>query len=328
MNNLEIISTRKYNNWPSYDLVFEWEDTISNKLNIPLYYETEVQSIINKITKRIGYNGCFALLNNKKKLFLQFEMTAKKQSDIYNRKNIIPIIIDFYLSKDELCDFKKSHNKNPLILISSAEVISFLDKSDINIKYFHLPLSIPDKYQFNPNVLDIKEYDIVLAGRQNPVLEDFFNEYISNNKHITYVYRKMHDNRFYYYTNNDKLLGEFSTRSEYISLLQKSRIGLYATPGIDGGDDRTKGFNQVTPRFLELLSAGCHILARYPKNEDTDFYKLSEFSPNIDSYDKFKDQMDYALNNPIETDKYISYLKKHYTSSRIDLLNQIIINNI
>ncbi len=48
----------------------------------------------------------------------------------------------------------------------------------------------------------------------------------------------------------------------YINLLRASKISFYSTPGIDGGEKRTGGFNPVTPRYLELLSAQCQLLGK------------------------------------------------------------------
>jgi hypothetical protein len=112
-----------------------------------------------------------------------------------------------------------------------------------------------------------------------------------------------------------------------MDLMRKSRIGFYATPGIDGGEIRTKGFNQVTPRFLELLSCECHVIARYKNNPDTDYYELSKFSTNINSYETFENTMNWARNNPIDKNKYVEYLEKHYTSERVQLLKMILEQN-
>ena len=54
---------------------------------------------------------------------------------------------------------------------------------------------------------------------------------------------------------------ELASRDGYLDSMKKSRIALYATPGIDGGEKRTNGFSQVTPRFLEMVASGCNIIA-------------------------------------------------------------------
>lgn len=321
-----ILTSRKHITWPSYHLVYEWEDVISDKMNIPFCYKTNLNDICNKIVQRVQYRGNIPFQN--KKMKLQFELSARMRTDIYNRKSIIPIIIDFYLSQTDLINFTNSYNRNPFILISSAEAIEFLKENNCSLNYFHFPLSLPDIYQLEGNINEKKKYDLVLAGRQNPILEKYLDEYIKTHPNFIYVYRRLESGNFFYYTNKGDFLGEYGTRAEYISLLRESKIGLYATPGIDGGELRTKGFNQVTPRFLELIASGCHVIARYPQNADTDFYQISDFSPNIDSYEKFETQIDFALNNSIDINKYSSYLKQHYTSTRVEVLKDILSHNL
>lgn len=70
--------------------------------------------------------------------------------------------------------------------------------------------------------------------------------------------------------------------------MRKGKMGLYSTPGIDGDESRTKGYHQVTPRFLELVATGCHIIARYSMNSDTEYYDLKSFSENIETYEQFE----------------------------------------
>lgn len=322
----KIITTRKYKAWPSFHLIYEWEDIISNTFNIPLFYESKLYGMFNSIIRRVPYNGSIPLINKKYSNMLRFEISAKNSSDTYNRENILPVIVDFHISESDLTGFINAYKNNPFVLISSAEVMKFLDEREVPLKYYHFPLSLPDFYQFKKDMLSDKKYDLLLAGRQNPILKEYLDQYIKENPNFIYVYEKLEDGKFTYCTNKGEILGEFKDRKSYISLLRQSRVSLYSTPGIDGGESRTKGFNQVTPKFLEFLAAGCHVLARYKDNPDTDFFHISEFSPHINSYEMFRREMDYALNHPIDADKYESYLKKHYTSCRVNLLKNILKN--
>ena len=85
---------------------------------------------------------------------------------------------------------------------------------------------------------------------------------------------------------------ELASRDGYLDSMKKSRIALYATPGIDGGEKRTNGFSQVTPRFLEMVASGCNIIARYKTNADTDYYELEKFCQSINTYEEFEKEMD------------------------------------
>ena len=91
-------------------------------------------------------------------------------------------------------------------------------------------------------------------------------------------------------------------------------------------DDKKTGsnFHQVTPRFLELLAAGCHVICRYQKNSDTDFYELEKFSKSVDSYTEFENQLDLALSREIDVQMYTEYLKNHITSTRVEQLKDIL----
>lgn len=107
--------------------------------------------------------------------------------------------------------------------------------------------------------------------------------------------------------------------------MRASKVSFYSTPGLDGGEKRTGGFNPVTPRFLELLSAQCRLLGRYPKNEKTDFYELPKVCPNVGSYDEFEATLLGYLN---DTDTSFAahreVLDKHYTSRRAQELRELL----
>ena len=122
-----------------------------------------------------------------------------------------------------------------------------------------------------------KKYDVILIGRQNPVLKRFLDQYKKTHPDLTiFIPSKQ----------------ELASRDGYLDSMKKSRIALYATPGIDGGEKRTNGFSQVTPRFLEMVASGCNIIARYKTNADTDYYELEKFCQSINTYEEFEKEMD------------------------------------
>lgn len=315
----QIITERKYQKWPSFDLVYEWEDVLVEELNIPLYFKQKYST--NRFIKRIPFIKL--LLAPKQNSFI-FEMCPMTKYHIWNKSNIIPYIIDFYLRSETLKYFYREYEKNPIVFISSKEVFLFLQQHQCPLKIVHLPLSISDKYKITRNTIFHKEYDLVMAGRQNPVLEKYAFKYADTHKDFKFVYRKQDGNKFLYYTSDKECLGDINTRDGYIQLMKKSKCGLYSTPGIDGGEQRTNGFNQVTPRFLELIACGCHVIARYAENADTEFYQLKDFSPSINSYEAFEKQMDLLREKPINIEKYVDYLSQHYTSERVKLLKQFV----
>jgi len=131
------------------------------------------------------------------------------------------------------------------------------------------------------------------------------------------------DGALNYISNKRGKIEGLEGRASYVGLLQSAKVAFYATPGIDGGEARTGGFNPVTPRLFEILAAGCHVVARYPDNDDTRFYGLQAICPSTDTYDQFVATLDRALGAPPPVARNSAYLQGHYTSARVERLRQI-----
>ena len=321
---LIIETLRRIHTWPSYHLIYEWEDQLQKEMiNSCFFYHSFYSNKIIRAHEILQLNGV-ALDKN---LHLFFEMLAEKKKNIFNRSNLIPIVIDFFLSRKELMSFEKAHSHNPLVLITSLEAYEWLKKNECKLNIRHWPLSLPDKYRISPNTFHNKKYDFVLVGRQNSVLKSYLEKYVLENPNTIYVYEG--NEKFHYYTNHGEYVGYIESREEYISLMKLSRIGIYSTPGMDGSRQDTNLFNQVTPKFLEYIACGCHLLLRYPENPDTHFYELNKFCPHIDSYLLFEKKVPYYLNHKPDLQMYEEYLSKHYTSERIkqikSFFNEIVI---
>lgn len=319
---LQLITRRKSETWPSWDSVFEWEDVFVSGLNISFHDISKEEMFIDRVIGKIGLNP-FSILSGKT-YFLLFEMAARIKNSIYNRKNVIPCIIDFHLQKTDLDNFYKAYLHCPFLLITSFEAYSFLKENNFPKRIYHYPFSISDKYKITEQSLFEKKYDLVMFGRQNPKLEEFTKMYSEKHPEFMYVYRKLENNSFNYYTSTQQYVGDINKREEYLRLISQSRVALYHTPGIDGGEERTKGFNQVTLRFFEAIACGCHIIARYKENPDTGFYELNKFSPSINTYEAFENAMNNALSKSVDMKMYADYLEKHYTSKRVELLKEIL----
>ena len=317
-----IISYRRLTSWPSFDLIKEWEDVLSKELNIHIKNESLLfyNSILNK------HPSIYKIINTHKNA-LVFEISDYRCSLKNNFKNIIPCIVDFYAKDDKtLCDIYQQYNRNPIVLISSKEAYEFLKQKECPLNIAHLPLSISDIYRITPATRFDKKYDLVIAGRNNPVLTDCVVRYAQKHQYFRYVYRKTEGNKFYYYTSDGEKIGDINTREQYINLLRASRMGIYATPGIDGGENRTNGFNQVTPRFFELICSGCHILARYPKNADTEYFQVDRICPSIETYEQFESLVDKYRDIECDMLLYSNYIMQHYTSQRASMLSNILDN--
>lgn len=293
-----IITDRQHKSWPSWHIVYEWEDELSKLLELPLKNSPfGSKNIIFKIIKRIDkkfFNGnifhaIYHLLETNTGYSIYFEMNPLYYKNFSNSKKTIPIIIDFW-DKDNISKFKLYYANCPYILVTSKEVYDFLKENGAHPKLFHFPMSLPTIYKLNPNETFQKKYDIILAGRKNPVLWEYLKKFELVNPNIEYLYQVQKDGELYYESNKRGIIGKFHTRSAYIALLKQSKIAFYTTPGIDGGERRTNGFNPVTPRIFELLCSGCWIIARYPKSAETDFYNLNEVCHSTDTYIDFENQ--------------------------------------
>lgn len=319
-----LISERRLNKKAHMDLVYEWEDIFAEKMNLEIETPSFFYLSINRLFRKIKLDFLWVFRNKTK---LMFVLRADKTvSDGFNSKKVIPMIIDFFEKQEDIKLFYEGFKRHKCILISSLEVFEFLMNNNVAVpkhtKLYHFPLSIPDFYRIDPAVIYNKKYDLVLLGRQDPVLEEFVNIYSSKNPDFVYIYRVMEQDGFKYYNSKNEFLGYNNSREFYFELMKSSKVGLYSTRGLS--ETVANGYNQVTPRFFELLTSGCHILARYPKNPDTDFFSLNEFSESIENYEQFEKQMTYALTHEINIEKYINYMNQHYTSRRVEQLKLII----
>lgn len=210
------------------------------------------------------------------------------------------------------------------MFVSSLEVLHFLQQQQCPLPLAHLPLSLPSRYKL-PVTPYPKQYDILLAGRGNPFLLSYLTEYCAKFPEVEFLQQTMVNDELHYVSNKRGLIGKFHSREEYMNLLRASKVSFYTTPGVDGGEVRTGGFNPVTPRFLELLSAQCLLLGRYPDNEETRFFEVSSVCPHVDSYAAFEETLTSYLQHPVvPLNKYEQLLQKHYTSRRVEQLQEVV----
>jgi glycosyltransferase involved in cell wall biosynthesis len=316
----QIITRRSFDHRFFYDLVYEWEDVLKKEFNCKYSFDKNMRNA----WWAYHIYGFQNLITTTKNSFV-FEMVPENAAG-HNKKNIVPLIIDFYLKEEQLPCFYKKYCNNKIVFISNKEVLSYLKLNDCPLNIAHLGLSISDKYAINSFTRFEKKYDVALIGRQNVVLKKWIEKYADTHPSFVYVFGVRNSNQLNHYTNKGEFIGNVEKRADFIQLMKACRIGIYATPGTDGGEARTHGFNQVTPRFLEYIACGCHVIARYPKNDDTDYYELPSMAPNINSYEEFESAVDKARTSEVDMDKYARYLQKHYTSVRAKELQSIIQN--
>nr|MCR5419793.1 glycosyltransferase family 1 protein [Lachnospiraceae bacterium] len=298
------------------------EDVIAKELNISVVNRPSFYRMTNKL-------GIHTSLIGPLKDTFRFVINGKDYDEPMNSKHIIPCIIDFFETRDCLQDFYRKHSKNKLVLLSSPFDYKYLKENDCPLNIGLLAYSLSDKYIFSEKKIE-KKYDVVLTGRQDPLLYSFFIKYIKSHPDVSYVKRgkeldnDVHKTKEYYLSGRD-CLGTIESREEFMNLQAQGRVTLYGVQGyLDG---YTKGFYHMTPHFLEIIACGCHVLSRYPTGEegiDAQYYEFEKFSTSIGTYEEFEIAMDKALSTEIDINMYHSYLKKHCTSARAAELKELL----
>ncbi len=331
-----IFTDRYFQQWPSWHLVYEWEDILAQQLSLKLIDSRSAavttpfaDRALISIARRLKLHDRTLLKYADKfasgPLNFCFEMFPQNAFNYHGSRHTIPCIIDFWKNQD-LTSFYKAYNNCKAVLISSKEVFDWLKDNDCRLNIYHFPLSLSDIYMQDTSGFPEKRYDVILAGRTSPVFIEYLKVYESLHPALEYLQAEHIDGQLYFRSNKTGLLGNFHKRNDYMNLLSQCRSAFYSTPGIDGNEARTGGFNPVTPRLFELAASGCNIIARYPENADTKFFNLEEYYPSVSSYEQFETQLCKALNtDPGKTlNRNRNFLKDNYTSGRAALLKDIL----
>lgn len=320
----KIQSQRAYANYPSFKIVYEWEDILAKHLNIPIYKE---RSFKFKFFRRFENNGLAEIYHffvPKGGLKLRFVMQANRNMQCFLDCNTIPVIIDFWLEEKDLQDFYIAYKHCPVILVTSAEVMDFLNDNKCPLPIEHWPLSYPDIYKMNMGVMNDKKYDFCILGRPNPFFIRLLNEYCEKHNDFTYIHSEGTEKKRSFVDHNGNIIAVDTGRQSYLAMIRKTKISCYTTPGIDESKKITERFNQVTPRLFEMLANGCSVIGHYPDNADTRYYELSSIIPNVNNYDEFESALDSLRAHPFDYSKIAAYMEQHYTSTRVTLLKNIL----
>lgn len=322
---LRQILSHRNENGQNYALpiIYEWEDVMAKILNITIIKKNFLQRILNRFKLHSTLAAPF-------KNTFRFVFNGRQADEPMNNKHIIPCIIDFFVPQNQLPDFYSKHSKNKLVLLSSPFDYEYLKKNNCPLNIGLFAYSLSDKYAIE-NINVEKKYDIVLTGRQDPLLYSFFKKYIKSHPNVSYVKRgkdlENDDKKTQsYYLNGKDIISALETREDFIKLQAQGRVTLYSTQGYD---DNTKNFYHMTPHFLEIIACGNHVLLHYPtdaRGVDAKFYEFEKFSPSIETYEEFEKAMDKALCTEVNMNMYTNYLKKHYTSTRVKELLELLKN--
>lgn len=319
-----ICSQRKFAPYPSFRIVYEWEDILAASLGIGISAPGEISNIFHRRFEKNGLTGVYHSILPSANLGLRFVMTAETEDRCWYNRNSIAAIIDFWLEEKDLQGFYKAYRHVPLMLVSSREVYEFLKENHCPIPLEHWALSIPDSYLENLRRPKEKKYDFCFFGRPNPFFLRLLEEYSRNHPDFEYILNKGGIGNRSYESNKGRFIAQDTGRASYLEMIAATRVSCYTTPGLDEAKAESARFNQVTPRVFELLSNQCHVIGHYPDNPDTDWYSLSSLVPNIDNYEEFEEQMDRLLKTPFDTDACTGFLSPHTTGKRAQDLRDIL----
>lgn len=312
-----IVSNRRIDPHHANDLVYEWEDELQSYFGVAMSYNHPLKN--QRYSKYLPF--VLNWLQTDRPAFA-YEMCTMRHNG-NNKPNLIPCIIDFYIREPwRIRLWYAQYWRNPVVCVSSREVYDYLLGLGLQ-KVRHLPLSLSDKYRLEEGVKYEKNFDIFIAGRQNPVLKKYLTQYLSTHPDITFVRRDFCDGKAIYVNGKNEVVCPEDSRELYIELIRQARACMYSTPGIDGSR-KTNGFSQVTPHFLEIVAAGCHPLLRYPDNADTRYFELASFGPHLETYEQFESALDHARHAEVDWAKHADYMQQHYTSCVAKQLETII----
>ena len=316
INSIISIRRRKNLKTRSWDIVFEWEDIIADRLGIVI--KDESSSFLSIVLQKLHLYKFVANLVKSKNLYLRFVTDVKLIPGRYASPNMIPIIIDFWYEKEEINKFIEYFKFVPLLFVTNKEVQSLLSVYKCPFKVEHFPLSLPDQYRLTKDSLANKEYEFCFVGRIDKFFMGLVEEYAAKHEDFEYVYSKGISVNREFWTNKGKFLGKDAGRESYINFLRKTKISCYSTPGMDA--TKKAKYNQVTPRLLEMLANGCQVIGHYPDSEDVLWYDLSSVVPNVTNYKSFEHVLDDMRQQTFNFENISDFLSNHYTSNSAQLL--------
>lgn len=324
MINLAGIYTLRDTPQPYYwDIVYEWEDEFSKVLGIPLvpvgklYDKIYKPGVARKLLNRLNYYQIRdKYLFTPEKHFLAFHIGPPGVYSFHSRKDVIPIIIDFW-KNENLDRLRKIFSTTKIVFVTSKEVYNFLIEKETGITLELLSLSLPDKFC---NLEETKkDIDLIQIGRQNQKINEFVQKFLEEYPETNYVYSVKSEGKVYNVSTKYGIINEGDDRNSFIDLLSRSKVSLLSAPGLDGDSVRTGGFSPVTPRFFESAACRCFMLGIYPENEDFMYYGIEKVCENIKDYNSFKEKVLSFLRSESFPD-YSKFLKVNLSSVRANEL--------
>jgi hypothetical protein len=318
----KIISLRKIKHDVFRDVVYEWEDWISEHHDLLMECPDKVMiantknpcNIFVKIIRKIEEIRKIHRLNFKRPIAMGF-VTIVYDIVYFKRRNCIPVFLDIW--PNEINYVCRAMRKEVPFFVTSLDVYKLIKKKAPNLNVYYIPLSVSDKW--NTETQTDRTIDMIQMGRKNEVLHTYALKYVEKHPNVEYVYsgKSGTEGDLKYYSNRMGEIGTIETREKYMNLLRRSKICLLSSPGKDGSRERAAGIDFPTPRFYESAICKCFMLGRYTKNREFALQKIPSVCPYIDSYEDFEAEIDQILggNLEVETERFQKYIHMHLTST-------------
>lgn len=319
MSKINIVSERSYRHWPSYHVVYEWEDILAQQgINLVI----RSNDLFHKVYRRVN-----RILRNRikpqfsvkgKKYNIRWIMNARGYKE-YTETNSVPIFLDFPV--DMVSEINQATAKLPFYWVTCMDIYEKLIEAGSENVHF-IPLSISDKYRTGR--VPEKSIDVIQFGRKNPKLHEYMLEYCKEKPGTEYVYQT-EDGSLTYVSTTRGNLGKFDRREEYFQMMSACRVSLVSSPGMDNSRD-FGGIDFITPRFYESAVNYCYMIGRYTDNEEARVIGINRLCPCIENYSEFKTILEsYLCKKTFEQkDVFDVFINMNVTSERARMIMEIV----
>lgn len=297
-----IVSNRGCSDWPSWQMIYEWEDILARELGTRIIDYDEWDRTRDAEHPDSGYELCIIMLPG-----------ALDRFPCYSR--FVPVVMDVW--RKDIEHFIQQIVPMELVFVTSLEAFRMLqDRGCRQVAY--LPYSFPDQYLLEEP--PEKDIDIIQFGRTNPVLDDYMGQLLQHFPHLNYVTTVHHQGALFFHSSRFGLLEVSDTRSKFITMLRRSSISLVSTAGMDGSRD-TGGFDPISPRFYESIGCFCRLIGRFPETDEFELLGMNRLAERVDSYPQFERLVSGYLGRTFDRkEEYQSFIRQHTTSERAVLL--------
>lgn len=309
----------------SRQVVYEWEDDFVEELGIDFEYMDSYQKHpIARLMRKIGIKKPIAWKKKKDiRLFFAMNIDLLRLLTWYV-PNIIPIVLDITLQ--EIDEFYMLTKKLPICYVTSLQIRNIIKEKYPQCNVEYIPQMVSKRYSESDYK---KNIDFIQFGRRNPVLHNWAIRYCDENRDTTYMYRHtIAQHGMVMYKNGQKQeFGEIKTRSEFIELLQRSKISLCSSPLADKTRDFGEGIDFLTARWFESVACDCPIMARWTESAEpeVEITGVNKIATNLKTYEEFDTYANRCLlgNTEFKTNR-MHFIDQNNAAERAKCINETV----